>query len=176
MLEIEIKARAEDLEELREKIVKLGAEFVKKQRQVDTYFNHPGRDFAKTDEALRIRKVDDDLFLTYKGPKLDRLTKTREEFEVKVADETAKIILKKLGFREVAKVTKSRDYYRLSDFEIMLDTIEGLGYFIEVEKRADEYRPEELVEFLESLGIKKDAIERRSYLELVLEAKSREYF
>jgi adenylate cyclase, class 2 len=175
MLEIEIKARADDLEGLKQKIERLGVTFVKKERQTDTYFSHPKRDFAQTDEALRIRQIDDGLLLTYKGPKLDQLTKTREEFEVRVADENATIILKKLGFREVATVTKSRGYYRLGDFEIMLDDVEDLGHFIEVEKRADEYRPEELVEFLESLGIKKDAIERKSYLELVFETKRREF-
>ena len=44
------------------------------------------RDFAATDEALRIRRVGDANFVTYKGPKLDQSTKTRREIEVPLAD------------------------------------------------------------------------------------------
>src|SRR5688572_28544694 len=39
--------------------------------QSDEYFAHPARDFAKTDEALRIRTSGGKSFVTYKGPKLD---------------------------------------------------------------------------------------------------------
>ena len=49
--------------------------------QVDTYFSHPARDFAATDEALRIRSIDQENFVTYKGPKLDATTKTRREID-----------------------------------------------------------------------------------------------
>ena len=42
----------------------------------------PCRDFAQTDEALRIRTVGDTSFVTYKGPKLDATTKTRRELEL----------------------------------------------------------------------------------------------
>ncbi len=50
--------------------------------QCDTYLAHPGRDFAVTDEAFRIRSMGDDNRLTYKGPLVDRETKTRQEVEV----------------------------------------------------------------------------------------------
>ncbi len=33
--------------------------------QVDQYFAHPARDFAKTDEALRIRTARGESFVTY---------------------------------------------------------------------------------------------------------------
>ena len=45
----------------------------------------------------------------------------------------------------------------------------GLGLFVEVEKHADDYDPREIVDFLLSLGVDDVDIERRSYLELLLE-------
>ena len=99
MLEIEVKARVDGFKKIEGRVLGLGGRFEREETQVDTYFNHPGRDFAKTDEALRIRRVDDGCFFTYKGPKLDDLTKTCEELEVGVEDfGTIKDILLRLGF------------------------------------------------------------------------------
>src|ERR1700688_1176895 len=53
--------------------------------QVDRYYAHPARDFAQTDEALRIRRIGQANYVTYKGPKLDTTTKTRRELELPLA-------------------------------------------------------------------------------------------
>ncbi|RMF89427.1 MAG: class IV adenylate cyclase, partial [Methanobacteriota archaeon] len=58
----------------------------------------------------------------------------------------------------------------LDDYEIMLDEVEGLGSFIEVEKRGEDYGPQELIDFLEGLGVK--GSETRSYLEMALEKRA----
>jgi adenylate cyclase class 2 len=171
MLEIEIKARIDGPEEIEREIVKRGGSFKKEVLEEDTYFNHPGRDFAKTDEALRLRKAEGKYFLTYKGPKVDSLTKTREELQIEISGwDDAVSILKALGFIEVLPVKKKRRYFSLASYEIMLDQVEGLGSFIEVEKRG-EYNPMELIDFLEGLGIK--GSETKSYLELMLEKAER---
>lgn len=169
MLEIEAKARVSNQEKIKSKLIELGAKFLKKEEQEDIYFNHPARDFAKSDEALRMRKIGKNFYLTYKGPKLDKLTKTREEHEFKFSGfEEAKEILNKLKFREVATIRKQREYYALQNFIIALDEVEGLGSFIEVEKKAEHYTPEEIISFLKKLGVEEGSLERRSYLELVL--------
>jgi adenylate cyclase class 2 len=170
MLEIEAKARVDDLEEVREAVLRKGGVFVKKEVQRDMYFAHPERDFAHTDEALRIRESGGKFYITYKGPKLDERTKTREELEVEVLEpEKAEEILARLGFRRVQEVKKTRESYILPGYTVMLDRVEGLGTFVEVEKEAEEYRPEELLDFFGALGIKQEQMERRSYLELLLE-------
>ncbi len=81
--------------------------------QTDQYFAHPCRDFAATDEALRIRTVGDKSFVTYKGPKLDKTTKTRREIELPLdpADHDGSqfaSLLTALGFQPVAVVRKQR--------------------------------------------------------------------
>ena len=77
--EVEIKFRAADLEALGRRLLSLGAEPIGTSEQEDLYLAHPSRDFASTDEALRLRRVGDMNRITYKGPKLGGPTKTREE-------------------------------------------------------------------------------------------------
>lgn len=171
MLEIEVKARIDDPGRVERRITELGGRFRKEVVEEDLYFNHPSRDFAVTDEALRLRKTEGKCFLTYKGPKLDGLTKTREEYSIEVSGwDSSMAILKALGFVEVMPIKKKRRYFSLDDYEIMLDEVEGLGSFIEVEKRGEDYSPQELIDFLEGLGVK--GSETRSYLEMALEKRA----
>src|SRR5215216_6748467 len=71
--------------------------------QSDHYWNHPSRDFAQTDEALRLRQVGERNYITYKGPRIDATTKTRQELEFPLPNGTATPeqfgqILSALGF------------------------------------------------------------------------------
>ncbi len=169
MLEIEIKAYCHDCKEIIDRIVSLGGKIKETREEKDLYFNHPSRDFEKTDEAFRIRVIDDRNILTYKGPKLDEKTKTRFEQEVAFDDfESMKTILLKLGFVLVDEVVKERTIYLLNDIEICVDRVVGVGDFVELEKMGtDKERCEkELFELSEMLGL--DRFERRSYLELKL--------
>ena len=85
MIEVEVKAKIDNFEDMREKLNNLGAVKTKEEFQEDIYFNSPIVDFAKTDEALRIRTTKQNnekhIFITYKGAKIDSKSKTREEIE-----------------------------------------------------------------------------------------------
>ena len=83
--EVEQKFPLADAAEAERKLVALGGPFSDPVEQVDRYFGHPARDFAKTDEALRIRRIGQENRITYKGPKLDAATKTRRELELPLA-------------------------------------------------------------------------------------------
>ncbi|MHA1893045.1 MAG: class IV adenylate cyclase, partial [Candidatus Helarchaeota archaeon] len=107
MFEVEIKAKIDDYTEMKKKFEKMGIIQKKIVTIEDTYFKHPKRDFSKTDEALRIRKTNEKRYLTYKGPKLDNTTKTREEIEIEVEEiKNLEKILIKLGFKKVPKIKK----------------------------------------------------------------------
>src|SRR5438067_687125 len=80
--EVEQKHRVTNTDELLARLSGRGVIVGEAIEQLDQYFAHPCRDFAKTDEALRIRTVGDKSFVTYKGPKLDTTTKTRHELEL----------------------------------------------------------------------------------------------
>ena len=170
MLEIEVKAWAKSHSDLEKRLEEIGAKYLGEEEQRDVYFQHPSRDFVETDEALRIREADGKLTFTYKGPKLDKLTKTREELNVEIQDrKPLEEVLDRLGFRAAAGVEKRRRNYTAGEYLVMLDEVKGVGDFVEVEKAAQEYEPEELITFLNSLGIDDSAIERRSYLEMLIE-------
>lgn len=175
MIEIEVKARLDDPKQMERAIIALGASPLGIESQADTYYNTPYRDFGKTDEALRIRVQDGVSFLTYKGPKMDRVSKTRKEFQAGINDaNTMGNILSSLGFFPVATVTKKRKNFRLGDFFISLDDVRNLGDFIEIEMSVkDSWNYEEKVEsifkLIEKLGISRESTIRSSYLEMVLE-------
>lgn len=171
MTEVEIKARA-DLKEVRGRLKGLGATFLGEGAEEDLYFDHPQRSFRETDEALRVRIGGEGGVLTYKGPKLDPVSKSREELEVKVGDwRTLRDILLRLGFREVGRVRKSRERYRLRGFLVCLDKVEGLGEFVEVEGMAEGDHHDLLQEALSlmvDLGVEGPWI-RTSYLEMLFD-------
>ena len=174
MYEIEIKAHLDDPAYIEAQIKQLGANFRKLIQQDDTYFQHPIRNFAQTDEALRIRRSDKNSYLTYKGSKIDTTTKSREELEISIPDpDKLHTILRKIGFSPVMTLRKSRKKYILDDIKISFDQIEGLGNFIEFEleiseKDKIELAKERLFTLLKRLDIPKEKLERRSYLELLL--------
>jgi adenylate cyclase class 2 len=179
MLEVEMKFPAADFGALRRQLAAWGAAEAETRADADAYFNAPDRDFARTDEALRLRRIGPANFVTYKGPKRDAQTKTRTEVEVGLApgDEAAGAfgqLLTHLGYRFVAVVRKRRSIYRLEregfPLEACLDEVEGLGRFVELEILAPEERlgaaRDVLLRTAGALGL--TASERRSYLELLL--------
>lgn len=179
--EVELKFRLlGNLDSVLEQIREWGATSFGQSFQADTYFAHPSRDFAVTDEAFRIRRQGDSNWLTYKGPLLDRQTKSRKEIEVAFAQgvheyQNMVAMLKSLGFREVASVRKQREEWRL-DWEcrtvhIALDSVEGVGEYIELELLSHELdwqaARDSLLRLADTLALRNT--ERRSYLQLLLE-------
>ncbi len=168
--EIELKALCDDCDGLRGKLSRLNAEFIRLEKQSDTYYNHPGKDFALTDEALRIRVVNGISMLTYKGPRLKGPVKTRIEKEVEVSDPLSMgAILEYLGFARNIDVKKEREVHKLGDVTICLDRVEGAGMFVEFEMiSADrEYAEKELLSLAEKTGF--NTFEKRSYLQILLD-------
>src|SRR5262245_17185051 len=141
MLEIEMKFPAPDLAAVEGRLREWGATADAPRRDADAYFNAPDRDFARTDEALRLRRIGEANYVTYKGPKRDAQTKTRTEVEIPLApgDEAADgfaRILTHLAYRPTAVVRKTRSVYHLQrdrfPVEVCLDDVDGVGRFVEL--------------------------------------------
>jgi len=182
--EVEQKYRVTDLAAVAGRLDELNARWEEAVEQVDTYFSHPARDFGQTDEALRIRQIGDANRVTYKGPKLDATTKTRREIEISFAPGEAaaadyRHMLTALGFQPVAEVRKSRRSARVDwrdrQLEIALDQVDHVGTFVELELIADEADLDAarwaVASLAQRLGLTDP--QRRTYLELVLEAEQR---
>lgn len=181
--EVEQKYPVDNLAAVEAQLAALGAEIGPPEAQSDEYFRHPTRDFAETDEAFRIRRVAQANCLTYKGPKIDRQSKTRREIEVSFADgsEAAaqmQALVGVLGFESVAEVAKIRRNAALRwqgvEVTAALDQIAGLGDFIELELIADEAGLDAARQGIASLASELGLAspERRSYLELLLQSQS----
>lgn len=175
MYEVELKVPA-DLVRVRERLETLDAELRGTVEQADTYFDHPDRSFAETDEALRVRRADDSAVLTYKGPKVEVASKTRQELQTAVDDpETTEALLEALGFEPVGTVEKRRERYTLHGYQVSLDAVDGVGEFVEVETAGSEAEIESLREgaewVLQQLGLDAADQVRESYLELLLDVR-----
>jgi adenylate cyclase class 2 len=178
--EVEQKHRVSDEAALIARLQQRGGNLEKPTEQSDQYYAHPCRDFAKTDEALRIRAVSDKSFVTYKGPKLDTTTKTRREIELPLdADDhdgsQFASLLASLGFTPVAVVRKRRKKFRIAadehDIDGALDDVDGVGCFVELELQANDEDLEAAKRIIAKLASDLDLgpSERRSYLEMLLE-------
>lgn len=179
-LEVELKFIGVDPSRLERQLTELGAQLVGTLTQADEYFAHPSRNFAETDEALRIRSEGDRRVLTYKGPKVPAAVKIREEVEVDVGpkqEAELKRILEQLGFRSVAVVAKTRRSWQVSysgkELKVEIDDVQQLGSFIEIESITDSHGVTEteaaILRLAGQLGL--DKASKASYLGLLLGAK-----
>lgn len=182
MLEAEVKIAldGEAHERLLGRLAAEGARPGSERLQSDVYLAHPSRDFAATDEALRLRSDDGVLRVTYKGRKLDPPRKTREEIEfaLETDEPTAILLFERLGFRPVATVAKSRVEWHLPEpggAIVSVDRVLDLGMFCEVEVAArDVVSGRAALDLaLERLGLDGATPIAESYLELLLRARRR---
>lgn len=155
MYEVELKAKIADMNALRKELVgkdlKLKSEIIQK----DHIYGFEG-DFPPKDGGViaRIREVDNHKVLEIK--EIDREHGGIEiPHEIKEIEPYHKLLLK-LGFKKFFVVKKKRTKYSVQGLTLCLDSVEGLGDFIEVEKivkKESEKKKakEECLEFLESL-------------------------
>jgi adenylate cyclase class 2 len=181
--EVELKYRAVDHNQLVPRLLGMGATPAGEVDQEDTYLSHPSRDFARTNEAFRIRRLGTENRITYKGPRRSGPTKTREELEIPFApggDSAARLLrlFENLGFRPVAVIRKRRTAlhltYRGHELEIALDVAEGLGAFAEIEAFAHgesdlPAAQQAVLDLAGELGLTE--VEPRSYLRMALEQR-----
>src|SRR4051794_22841184 len=84
MLEIEQKYAHPDFAAIEHALAEWGATPLGTVVEADQYFNAPDRDFARTDEAFRLRRLGERNFFTYKGPKQPAAVKKRREIEIEL--------------------------------------------------------------------------------------------
>jgi adenylate cyclase class IV len=163
---IEIKARAGDLDAPRRLLQARGARFVGLDRQVDTYFRVPVgrlklREGAIENALIHYRRED------RSGPKHSQVS-----LYPSTPDSTLKGILgDALGVDVV--VDKQREIYFLDNVKVHLDTVSGLGTFVEIEAiDGDGTRPLETLraqceELLRAFGIAEEDLLAVSYSDLL---------
>jgi len=178
-VEIEQKFRVVTHTEVVSAIELMGGKVQPVESHRDVYLRHPSRDFGKSGEAFRIRYVNNEVVVTYKGPKEPGLVKTRSEIELPLAEATADgwmDIFQALGFSIANEVKKVRTPYliKLDDTTICVtcDTVEKLGKFVEVEaivrdRSQIQTVQSRIIQLSQRLALQE--LEPRSYLRQILE-------
>jgi len=128
MEEIEIKILDVDRRKIEKKLRSMGAKkkFVGEIHAL--FYDFPDDSVRKAKGTMRLRKVGDVAYLTYKRFIENTRAKIRREYEVEVSDfEEMQDILKSLGFVERLKTRKIRTTYELD------------GAHFELDKHTDQY-------------------------------------
>lgn len=181
--EVEQKYIVDDVATLQTNLAAQGFEWISSELNSDIYFRHPCRDLRATDEAFRLRTVDDRCCVTYKGKRLPGPVKTRPEIELDVnlgQRESWLEMLQQLGFIPLPAVNKLRQNFAytgsnesdLHQIHVTLDEVEQLGNFAELELIVSEKNQLDLAAArIEQLACKLGlvSVQPRSYLSLTLE-------
>lgn len=180
LLEVEVKYFVDDEKHLRVCLDSLGAIELAAEHHIDTYYAHPCRDFRQTKEALRLRRINGQPFITYKGPKLPGDVKVRRELEWSLApgDEMGELteeLWRQLGFSPVAVVDKIRRPFEFlqpgQKLQITIDTVQEVGVYAEIEILAKPANMEEARVAVLAMARKLELsrLESLSYLGLLLQ-------
>lgn len=163
--EVEIQVEIESIKPLIQLMEKSG-KFLYKEHQIDQYYTPVHRNFAAKkpiDEWLRLRDSDGKYSITYKNwrHRKDEKSVHCDEYETTLGDiDQLEKILKVLDFTTVVLVDKLRKAYLYKEYEIALDSVKGLGDFVEIEYKGKTARDpfeiaDGMIEFLKSLKLGK---------------------
>jgi adenylate cyclase class 2 len=166
-INIEIKARTSRTDEIRKYLLDHGAELRGTDRQVDTYFNI-------ADGRLKLREGNIENNLIYykrkeaSGPKQSDV----DLFKTDDGGTLKNILTKALGVKAV--VDKQREIYYIDNVKFHLDTLEGLGSFVEIEasNRFEDISAEKLHQqckmYMKEFKIEEEDIINKSYSDMVI--------
>ena len=164
-VEVEIKIQLDSLEEVRKVLPEFG-KLTKSIRQIDEYYTPYHRDFFAHKphpiEWLRIRANPDKVIFEYDksiNKEADGQQECAHEYETGLSQPNEfRKILEFLDFKKVITINKQREYWDCKDFEVALDNVEGLGFFVEVEAKGNFENTikakEGCIKFLKKLGVK----------------------
>jgi len=165
---VELKARVGSLDSFRERLAEMKAKRVGTFRQIDTYFEVPkGR--------LKLRQTDgyERAQLIYYEREDVAKPKKSKVFIIDLKNATSfKAVLEK-ALQVKVTVDKTREIYRYRGTQIHLDSVKGLGTFIEFERKTPEDSAsirkgrEVLKGLMKTLGVEPQSLKSLSYSELV---------
>jgi len=164
-INIEIKARSANQEQIRGILKSSGADFKGVDHQIDTYFK-------VTAGRLKLREGNIENHLIYydrediTGPKTSRvmLSKNKPDSNLK------EILIRSMGV--LAVVDKQREIYFIDNVKFHLDNVVGLGTFVEIEaidkdrSIGNEKLMEQCTYYMNLLNISKDDLVGNSYSDL----------
>ena len=176
-----------DYDEILDKIKKENFKKAEEVTEIDTYYTDKDFTFIKDRICLRTRQVNSDfLELTYK-PKSDNKSNKygKREVNIKLLSEDSKdieYILEELGFIKYVSFKKHRKIYSKKikniQYNIMIDSINQIGDFIELEILVDSQEQkeefyDELDNFIKKMNCDKLKEKEKPYRDIVKDYSKR---
>lgn len=166
-LNVEIKARCADQDHVRNYLKSHEATFKGTDHQIDTYFK-----VAQGRLKLREGKIEDHLIHydrpNQQGPKQSQVTLYKTEPGASLKD----ILSKALGILVV--IDKQREIYFINNVKFHVDTVKGLGTFMEIEaidsdgNLGSEKLYDQCQHYLKAMGIDDKDLISESYSDLLM--------
>lgn len=163
---IEIKARTTKAEAIRQYLLDHGAELRGIDEQTDIYFNvKEGR--LKLREGL----IENNLIyyqrIETSGPKQSNVELVKTDNSAKLKS----ILEKAIGVKTI--VRKRREIYYIANVKFHLDTLEGLGSFVEIEASnqfdpiSEEKLHQQCREYIQAFGVEESDLVNASYSDMI---------
>lgn len=168
MEEKEVKILDVDRNKLSEKLMSLGAKKISDGEINASFFDYPDKSIRNNEKTVRLRKVGDKVFLTFKSPIPHDSVKIKKEYEIEVSDfDKSKKILESLGLSEWLTMRKHRITYLIDnirfEFDKHHDQYEFVPEFLEIE--AEDI--DTIYKYAELLGYKKEDCKPWTVLDIV---------
>lgn len=168
MQNIEIKARCDDFERARSRVIALGGRHHAVLEQEDVYF-------VVARGRLKLRKMAEAgsyLIFYRRNNAIGPRQSTYERYDTDHALTLEKLLTAAFGVRVI--VNKHREVYLIDNVRVHFDRVEGLGNFLEFEAVLEpgmsvEAESAKLEAFMQHLEIEPDALIAGSYADLLAE-------
>ena len=182
MIEHEKKYRVTLHHQIVDDLNKLGFSEAGGITQKDIYFTRADVDFMETKECLRIREEDGLCELTYKPPTTKEMEASgsiwKKETNIELPEGAALLaeeFLESIGCEKLCVVDKRRTSFKRENVTVALDSIAGVGDFVEIEILADDHVKSAIAEIesvASDLGIDVSSTVNAPYRDLVMDAQS----
>jgi len=164
---VEIKARCKDQTKIREYLKTNNAKYKGTDHQIDTYFKVPNGRLK-----LREGNIENNLIhydrSNQEGPKQSKV----QLFKCEPNSSLKEILTKSLG--TIVVVDKQREIYFIENVKFHIDTVKGLGSFMEIEaidkdgKLNRDQLDDQCKFYLSEMGINKQDLISNSYSDLLI--------
>ena len=166
----EIKARCNDAEKIREALKLHNARFVGVDHQTDTYFKC-------NDGRLKLREGNIENTLIHYQRDNQAGPKTSKVNLYKPNDGTALLKVLKEALGVLIVVEKTREIYFIENVKFHIDSLKGLGTFVEIEaideigEKGEAFLQQQCETYLSLFGINENDLISVSYSDMILDLK-----
>lgn len=168
ILNAEVKASSSNNQSLHKKLLELGADFKGIDNQVDTYFKVP-------EGRLKLRSGNIENSLIYYKRSNHAQVRESEIYLEKLPPANNMLSLLSASNGVLVEVKKARSIFFIENVKFHLDTVEGLGDFVEIEaiddtgKRELKFLQEQCNQYVDLLKIDSESFLSLSYSDLIME-------